>query len=100
MTNEAQKKLTDQVEEPVADRAADEEQPDERVTQANAEEQVEATTGEESETPDEQILPLLPLRGTVVFPQTLVPLAAALPRSLRLIDDVMAGDRTVAMVLQ
>lgn len=48
----------------------------------------------------EQILPLLPLRGTVVFPQTLVPLAAALPRSLKLIDQVMAGDRTVAMVLQ
>ena len=49
---------------------------------------------------EEMILPLLPLRGTVVFPQTLVPLAAALPRSLRLIDDVMSGDRTVAMVLQ
>ncbi|MBA2290203.1 MAG: LON peptidase substrate-binding domain-containing protein, partial [Chloroflexia bacterium] len=46
------------------------------------------------------MLPLLPLRGTVVFPQTLVPLAAALPRSLKLIDQVMAGDRTVAMVLQ
>lgn len=48
----------------------------------------------------EETLPLLPLRGTVVFPQTLVPLAAALPRSLKLIDDVMSGDRTVAMVLQ
>ncbi|HEV2129298.1 MAG TPA: endopeptidase La [Thermomicrobiales bacterium] len=49
---------------------------------------------------EELLLPLLPLRGTVVFPQTLVPLAAALPRSLRLIDDVMSDDRTVAMVLQ
>ncbi len=48
----------------------------------------------------EETLPLLPLRGTVVFPQTLVPLAAALPRSLKLIDEVMSGDRTVAMVLQ
>ncbi len=55
---------------------------------------------ESADAPGEQVLPLLPLRGTVVFPQTLVPLAAALPRSLRLIDDVMAGDRTVAMVLQ
>ncbi len=96
MTNDEQKNLNEQLEEPVAEVT---EQPE---TQANAEEQVAPTevTGEESETPDEQILPLLPLRGTVVFPQTLVPLAAALPRSLRLIDDVMAGDRTVAMVLQ
>lgn len=45
-------------------------------------------------------LPLLPLRGTVVLPTTLVPLAAAQERSLRLIDDVMAGDRRVALVMQ
>jgi ATP-dependent Lon protease len=49
---------------------------------------------------DEEILPLLPLRGTVVLPMTLVPLAAAQARSLRLIDDVMAGERTVALVMQ
>jgi ATP-dependent Lon protease len=52
------------------------------------------------EAPDEEVLPLLPLRGTVVLPMTLVPLAAAQARSLRLIDDVMAGERTVAMVMQ
>ncbi len=45
-------------------------------------------------------LPVLPLRGTVVFPLTVVPLAAAQPRSLRLIDEVMSGDRRVALVLQ
>ncbi len=45
-------------------------------------------------------VPLLPLRNTVVFPMTVVPLAAAQPRSLRLIDHVMSGDRTVALVLQ
>ncbi|MCC6791530.1 MAG: LON peptidase substrate-binding domain-containing protein, partial [Thermomicrobiales bacterium] len=45
-------------------------------------------------------LPVLPLRGTVVFPLTVVPLAAAQARSLRLIDDVMSGDRTVALVMQ
>ncbi|MGH2560710.1 MAG: LON peptidase substrate-binding domain-containing protein, partial [Thermomicrobiales bacterium] len=49
---------------------------------------------------DVQVLPLLPLRGTVVFPLTVVPLAAAQPRSLRLIDEVMSGDRTVALVMQ
>lgn len=45
-------------------------------------------------------LPVLPLRGTVVFPSTVVPLAAAQPRSLRLIDEAMSGDRKVALVLQ
>ena len=45
-------------------------------------------------------MPVLPLRGTVVFPLTVVPLAAAQPRSLRLIDEVMSGDRTVALVMQ
>ncbi|HEX3721969.1 MAG TPA: endopeptidase La [Nitrolancea sp.] len=46
------------------------------------------------------ILPVLPLRGTVVFPLTLVPLAAGQPRSLRLIDEVVSGNRMVALVLQ
>lgn len=45
-------------------------------------------------------LPVLPLRGTVVFPLTVVPLAAAQARSLKLIDEVMSGDRTVALVMQ
>jgi ATP-dependent Lon protease len=45
-------------------------------------------------------LPVLPLRGTVVFPLTVVPLAAAQPRSLHLIDEVMSGDRAVALVMQ
>src|SRR3712207_5050875 len=49
---------------------------------------------------DVRTLPVLPLRGTVVFPLTVVPLAAAQPRSLRLIDQVMSGDRTVALVMQ
>ena len=42
-------------------------------------------------------LPILPLRGTVVFPLTVVPLAAAQARSLLLIDDVMSGDRIVGL---
>jgi len=45
-------------------------------------------------------LPILPLRGTVVFPLTVVPLAAAQARSLRLIDDAMSGDRAVGLLLQ
>jgi ATP-dependent Lon protease len=45
-------------------------------------------------------LPILPLKGTVVFPLTVVPLAAGQARSLRLIDDVVNGDRLVGLVLQ
>lgn len=54
----------------------------------------------ESIEPVEEILPLLPLKATVILPHTLVPLAAAQERSLRLIDAAMQGDRTVAMVMQ
>ncbi len=44
-------------------------------------------------------LPVLPLRGLVVFPQTAVPLTIGQPRSIRLIDDVVAGDeRLIALV--
>ncbi|MGH2615483.1 MAG: endopeptidase La [Thermomicrobiales bacterium] len=59
----------------------------------------EATAISDTE-PEILTLPVLPLRGTVVFPLTVVPLAAAQPRSLRLIDEVMSGDRTVALVMQ
>src|SRR5210317_693665 len=37
-------------------------------------------------------LPILPLRGVVVYPQTAVPLTIGQPRSIRLVDDVMAGE--------
>ncbi len=42
-----------------------------------------------------QILPVLPLRGLVVYPFTAVPLTIGQPRSIRLVDDVMAGDERV-----
>jgi ATP-dependent Lon protease len=45
-------------------------------------------------------LPVLPLRDGVVFPQTAVPLVVATARSVRLIDDVMRGNRLVALVAQ
>ena len=43
------------------------------------------------------ILPLLPLKGTVVFPQSTVPLAIGHERSLRLVDDVAAADRLLVL---
>ncbi len=62
--------------------------------------EVEAEAEAAGDEPEVLTLPVLPLRGTVVFPLTVVPLAAAQPRSLRLIDEVMTGDRTVALVMQ
>jgi len=44
------------------------------------------------------VLPVLPLRGTVIFPLAVVPLAVNQPSSVRLIDDIMRGDRLVALV--
>jgi len=45
------------------------------------------------------ILPVLPLRGLVVYPQTAVPLTIGQPRSIRLVDDVMEGnERLIALV--
>jgi len=45
-------------------------------------------------------LPVLPLRDALVFPLTAVPLAVGQPRSLRLVDDVMRGNRLLALVTQ
>jgi ATP-dependent Lon protease len=45
------------------------------------------------------VLPILPLRGLVVYPQTAVPLTIGQSRSIRLVDDVMAGDeRLIGLV--
>jgi ATP-dependent Lon protease len=43
-------------------------------------------------------LPVLPLKDTVVFPDSLLPLAIGQERSVKLIDDAVAGDRLVALV--
>ncbi|MBN1203237.1 MAG: endopeptidase La [Anaerolineae bacterium] len=46
--------------------------------------------------PDE--LPILPLRGQVVYPHTTIPLTIGQPRSIRLVDDVVAGERLIGLV--
>lgn len=43
-------------------------------------------------------LPILPLRGLVVYPQTLVPLTIGQPRSIHLVDDVVSGNRMIGLV--
>ena len=43
-------------------------------------------------------LPVLPLRETVPFPETLTPLAIGQQRSVQLVNDVLAGNRMLVMV--
>ena len=43
-------------------------------------------------------LPVLPLKETVVFPESMTPLAVGQERSVRLIDDVVSGERTLALL--
>ena len=45
-----------------------------------------------------EVLPILPLRGVVVYPQTAVPLTVGQARSIKLIDDVVAADKLVGLV--
>jgi ATP-dependent Lon protease len=57
---------------------------------------VPEANGEQIELP--AVLPILPLKDTVVFPQAMSPLAIGQERSIRAIDDVVAGDRRVALI--
>lgn len=43
-------------------------------------------------------LPILPLRGLVVYPQTAVPLTIGQARSIRLVDDAVSGNRIIGLV--
>ncbi len=43
-------------------------------------------------------LPILPLRGLVVYPHTTVPLTVGQPRSIKLVDEAVAGERMVGLV--
>ncbi|MBL8079110.1 MAG: endopeptidase La [Anaerolineales bacterium] len=44
------------------------------------------------------VLPILPLRGVVVYPNTAVPLTVGQSRSIKLVDDVVGGDKLVGLV--
>src|SRR5215212_1955680 len=47
-----------------------------------------------------QTLPVLPLRGTVIFPGLTAPIAAGRPGTLRAIEAALRGDRLVFAVAQ
>ena len=44
-----------------------------------------------------EALPVLPLRDSVAFPDTMMPLAVGQARSIKLVDDVLAGNRMLVM---
>ena len=52
----------------------------------------------EQEAPVAGVLPILPLRETVVFPDSMTPLAIGQERSIRLVDEAVANDRPIALV--
>ncbi|MEP7291341.1 MAG: LON peptidase substrate-binding domain-containing protein, partial [Chloroflexota bacterium] len=57
---------------------------------------VEEIDDVETVIPDE--LPILPLRGVVVYPQTVIPLTVGQPRSIKLVDEVVAGNRMIGLI--
>jgi ATP-dependent Lon protease len=71
-------------------------EPDAATLEVVESQEPELTVGAEEPLP--QALPVLPLREMVTFPQTLTPLAVGQERSIKLVDDVLAGNRLLAMV--
>jgi ATP-dependent Lon protease len=45
-------------------------------------------------------LPILPLRGTVLFPELILPIMVGRKKSVKLIDEAMEGDRIIGVVTQ
>jgi ATP-dependent Lon protease len=62
---------------------------------------VESDAAEDAIRASEQLpdaLPVLPLRETVTYPESLTPLAVGQERSIKLVDDVLGSNRMLAMV--
>ncbi|MBN1178587.1 MAG: endopeptidase La [Anaerolineae bacterium] len=45
-----------------------------------------------------EVLPILPLRGLVVYPLTAVPIRVGQTRSIKLVDDAVVGNRLIGLV--
>jgi ATP-dependent Lon protease len=50
--------------------------------------------------PSTREIPVLAVRHTVLFPLAILPLNIGRPKSIMLLNDVMAGDRTIAVIAQ
>src|SRR3990172_2370016 len=69
-----------------------------QIAQKEEKEQSQDKTPKEELTTYPDILPILPLRGVVVYPQTAVPLTVGQARSIKLVDEVVASDKLVGLV--
>ncbi|NJL32216.1 MAG: hypothetical protein HC898_11690 [Phycisphaerales bacterium] len=47
-----------------------------------------------------KVLPLLPIRGTVVFPGTVMPLAVGRPTSLKMLEETLPVSKVIALFTQ
>ena len=63
-------------------------------------EQARNQQGDEEQLSIPDILPVLPLKDTVIYPFAVQPLGVGQERSIRLIDEVMRGNRLVVLVAQ
>ena len=59
---------------------------------------IEEAIRERGDRPLPAALPVLPLKEMVAYPDTLTPLAVGQERSVKLIDDVLSGERTLVLV--
>ncbi|HLG66007.1 MAG TPA: endopeptidase La [Ktedonosporobacter sp.] len=87
----------------------EEDAPSNETTQSDHEEAPELRADRQEDGADEDeeerltipdVLPVLPLKETVIYPFSVQPLAVGQERSIRLIDDVMRGNRLVVLVAQ
>ncbi len=53
----------------------------------------------ESRSSDIELLPILPLRNSVVFPASVVPINVGRPRSVRLVEDLAGHERAVVGIV-
>lgn len=62
----------------------------------------EGESEEESENPDKynDILPILPLRNTVLFPEVVIPITVGREKSMRAVKSANAGDKFIAVLAQ
>jgi ATP-dependent Lon protease len=72
----------------------------ETVTSAIVTSEVGPESSDERPTPIPAELPVLPLRDTVLFPNSFMPLAVARESSVRLIDEAIAGGKLIGVFAQ
>lgn len=78
----------DQLNSPEGDSSSMDSEPDD----------IEVNSNHEASPSIPDVLPILPLRGLVVYPQTAMPLTIGQPRSIKLVDEVSISNRLVGLV--